>query len=311
LSLINGWACEVLGPKTHITGDDVVSACTPPKIGHYRRRVESVGSGLHDRKSFFGTKGFTFCESFALAAGKVVGVTPTFYNPYPVKQYMRDGNGVMDKGNYYAPQWSKLRRVARVLTVTARAKARRLLRPPELPVALGGLGHPGKGMRSIPKVVRAQLYGLLFEGHDPTKYCTRVDIFFAPADPRRFEAMRKEVEVRSHIGGPAFVSETPPPGLTFVSNRAVGKYVSTGAHKGYWATGGKYRPCKPKTMKPGKLKLPPPSVRQFSKRTPLASVEGWWAEKLDREGRFVPNRLALEILGDRDITHGSTTSTGR
>jgi hypothetical protein len=309
LSLINGWACEPLGRKTHITGDDVVSACTPPKIGHYRSRVESVGSGLHERKSFFGTRGFTFCESFALAAGGNVGVAPTFYNPYPLKQYMRDGNGVMDKGNYYAPQWKKLRRVARVLSKPVRAKARRLLRPPELPVSLGGLGHPGKGMRSIPGVVRAQLYGLLFEGHDPSKYCTRVDIFFAPSDPRRFENVRAEVAGRARVGKPAFEHEQPPHGHSFVPNRKIGKWISTRAHKGYFATGGRYRPCKPMTMKPGKLKLPTPSVRQFSKFTPLASVERWWAEKLDREGRFVPVRLALEIL---DACYGTNIpSTGR
>jgi len=308
LSLINGWACEVLGPKTHIMGDDVVSATPPNRIGAYRSRVEAVGSGLHEKKSFFGTRGFTFCETFALSVGEGVGCVPDFFNPYPLKQYMRDGSGVMERGDYYEPQWKSLRRVARVLVKNARAKARRLLRPPELPVALGGLGHPSKGMRSIPKVVRAQLFGLIYDGHHPAKYCTRVDIFFAPADPRQYRNDRMAVEGRLGVmsaGLPAYVTQAPPPGYTFISNRQVNRFVSEETHRLYWALGGKYRPCTPIAMKPGKLKLPPPSVRQFSKRTPLTDVVGLWAEKLDREGQFVSDRFALSILSS------NTPSAGR
>nr|UYL95393.1 MAG: RNA-dependent RNA polymerase [Tonghua Narna tick virus 3] len=298
LSLINGWCCEVLGPRTHICGDDVISACTPTAIRHYKQRVTAVGSGMHDRKSFFGTKGGTFCETFILASGATVGCVPTFFNPYPIKQFMRDGNGVMDKGKYFAAQWSSLHRVARVLMKPVRAKARRLLRPPELPVALGGLGHPGKGMRSIPKVVRAQLYALIYEGVDPSKFVTRVDVFHAPANPKAFARASKEVESRLRVEPtPRFSSEAPPAGRTYVPNRALRRHLAVASHQFYWATGNKYNACKPSAMKPGKAKLPTPSVRQFSKQTPFTQVLDAWADKLDREGRWVPTQLASKILG--------------
>lgn len=303
LSLINGWCCNALGPKTHICGDDVISACTPRSIGAYRQRVTAVGSGMHDKKSFFGTKGGTFCETFILAQGATTGCVPVFFNPYPIKQFMRDGNGVMDRGKYFAPQWRALARVARVLMKPVRAKARRLLRPPELPVALGGLGHPSKGMRSIPKVVRAQLYGLLFEGHDPSKFVTRVDVFHAPADPKAFARASSEVESQLRVSPePRFSNEEPPAGKMFVPNRALRRHLAVASHQFYWATGNKYNACKPSAMKPGKAKLPPPSDRQFAKQTPFTYVLDAWAAKLDREGRWVPNRLALQILRKENLT---------
>jgi len=290
LSILNGWACRALGPNVAICGDDVLAVTRPREIGVYRRRVEAIGSGLHDKKSFFGRKGWTFCEVFGL------GDPAVWYNPYPVKQFLRDGNGVMDKGDYFAPQWKALRRVARVLCKGVRAKARRLRRPPELPVALGGLGHPSKGMRDMPKSVRSQLYTLLFGGADPSKYASRVDVFYSPADPQQFESVR-----RMFRGGypedVAFSDIEPPEGTCFVTNRVFRAHISRCTHELYWALGGTYRPCLPKAMKPGKLKLPPHGPSQFDRRTPWNSVLSWWRAKLDREGVFVPIDVALEIRG--------------
>jgi hypothetical protein len=158
------------------------------QVGSYRKRVESVGSGLHERKSFLGRRGWTFCETFGLRgpSGRV-----RFFNPHPLKQFMKDGNGVMDKAQFDVIQWPALRRVARVLCKAVRAKARRLGRPPELPAQFGGLGHPSKGMRDMPKVVRSQLYNLCYgDTGDPSKYANRIDTFFAPSDPRMFELAR-------------------------------------------------------------------------------------------------------------------------
>jgi hypothetical protein len=66
LSIINGWCSKPLGVMTRIVGDDVVAACYPPAITRYGSRVSDVGSGLHEMKTFFGTRGFTFCEVFGL-----------------------------------------------------------------------------------------------------------------------------------------------------------------------------------------------------------------------------------------------------
>jgi len=310
LSLLNGWACTPLGSKTHICGDDVVSACKPRMVTAYANKVKRIGSGLHDRKSFYGTKGLTFCESFALADGRPE-CAPIHFDPYPIKQFCRDGSGVMDKGKYFAVQWSSMARVARTLQKNTRARARRLGRPPELPVALGGLGHPSKGMRSVPRAVRSQLYTLIFSGVDPSLYCTRVDIFHAPVDRKRFEQAKQAVRKRYlKADAPAFVDELPPDGSCFVPNRALRAVVSREAHQLYWAGGGKYRPCTPKAMKPGKLKLPPPGERQFSVRTPWTQVLGWYAEKLDREGRFVTISKASKIQGVNPPRRGTTSCVG-
>jgi len=290
LSILNGWACNALGPHTAICGDDVLSVTRPRNIGVYRQRVEAIGSGLHDKKSFFGRKGWTFCEVFGL------GDPAKWYNPYPVKQFLRDGSGVMDKGNYFAPQWKALRRVARVLCKPVRAKARRLRRPPELPVALGGLGHPSKGVRDMPKSVRSQLYTLLFEGADPSKYANRIDIFYSPSDPRKFESVRSMFRA-GYAEDVAFSDMEPPEGTFFVTNRVFRAHISRCTHELYWALGGGYRTCLPKAMKPGKLKLPPVGPRQFGARTPWTSVLEWWRAKLDREGKFLPIDSAHEIRG--------------
>jgi hypothetical protein len=295
LSIINGWAAEVFGRNTVICGDDLATLALPHQVRIYSECIAAVGSGLHKGKTFVSDRGYTFCETFCLAEGP--GGCPRFYNPYPLKQFMRDGSGVMDKGAYFAPQWKALRRVARVLCKDVRAKARRLRRPPELPVALGGLGHPSKGMRDVPKVVRAQLYTLLRnEEINPSKYATRVDIFFSPADARLFRETRDSLE--SSFDGPALQPwEIAPEGACRVSNRMLRAHVARQAHLDYWTYGGKYRACRPKAMKPGTLKLPSPGPGQFSKLTPWASVATMWSEKLDREGRAVPIDIALDIRG--------------
>jgi len=304
LSLINGWAADVFGRATVICGDDLATLALPHQVRAYRKSIESVGSGLHKGKTFISNKGYTFCETFCLA--EEAGGQPRFYNPYPLKQFMRDGNGVMDKGNYFAPQWKALRRVARVLCKSVRAKARRLRRPPELPVALGGLGHPSKGMRDMPKCVRAQLYTLLRnEEINPSKYATRVDIFFSPADGRLFRETRDSLEALFD-GPPAGPFDEVPEGAYRVPNRTLRAHVARQAHVDYWTYGGKYRPCRPKAMKPGTLKLPPPGAGQFARETPWSSVALEWAAKLDWEGRAVPIDYALEIRGFKPPSAGTT-----
>jgi hypothetical protein len=163
-------------------------------------------------------------------------------------------------------------------------------------VALGGLGHPSKGMRDMPKVVRSQLYTLLFEGADPSKYASRVDIFYSPSDPRKFESVRSMFRA-GYSEDVAFSDVEPPDGTCFVTNRVFRAHISRCTHGLYWALGGGYRTCLPKAMKPGNLKLPPPGPRQFSRHTPWTSVLGWWRGKLDREGKFIPIDDAFEIRG--------------
>nr|WPR16648.1 MAG: RNA-dependent RNA polymerase [Streptophyte associated narna-like virus 17] len=301
LSLLNGWACEALGTQVAICGDDVLAVCTQKQVDSYRIRVTDIGSGLHDKKSFFGKKGWTFCEVFGLYDDPAWEPS-RWFNPYPIKQFMRDGNGVMDKGKYFAPQWKALRRVARVLCKGVRAKARRLGRPPELPASLGGLGHPSKGMRDMPKIVRSQLYELVIGQADPSKFAKRIDVFYSPADPRQFEMVRNNMEA-GYDSDIVHCTQEPPLGSCFVPNRVLRAHIASVSHRLYWALGGTYRPCLPKAMKPGRLKLPPPSSRQFDRRTPWTQVQGYWREKLDEEGKHLPIDFAREIRGFTP-THG-------
>jgi len=313
LSLINGWCCKALGRDTHICGDDVVSLTTQECVNNYRSRVESVGSGLHEKKSFWGKKGWTFCEVFGVK-GRSSRVQ--FFNPYPLKQFTRDGSGVLDRGDFWPAQWSRLARVAKVLCKPVRAKARRLRRPPELPVALGGLGHPSKGVRSVPRYVRAQLYTLLFGGVDPSKYVTRCDIFFAPADAKLFEFVRSSWQ-SSFETTAGFEGDEPPVGCCYVPNRVLRAHTSRMSHDLYWALGGKYRECKPKAIKPGVLKLPLPSGKPLPGRVGWNFVLSCYRQLLDSEGRFTPIDVASKIRGfkapDADTTVrriGDMTTTG-
>jgi hypothetical protein len=294
LSLLNGWACVPLGPNTALCGDDVLSVTREYQVKLYSERVVSIGSGLHSKKSFWGTKGWTFCEVFGIAEGD--SGKCHWYNPYPLKQFMRDGNGVMDKGNYAPSQWKRLRRVARVLCKEERAKARRLRRPPELPTALGGLGHPSNRVGDVPKIVRAQLHTLLFGAADPSKYARRVDVFFSPADPRQYEMVRDGVGA-AYEYDLAYKFEAPPTGSVYVPNRVLRAQVARLSHELYWALGGHYKPSRPKAMKPGTLKLPLPSSTPITRNTGWSLVAGWWKDKLEEEGKFVPIDVALEFRG--------------
>jgi hypothetical protein len=294
LSLLNGWACLSLGPNVAICGDDVVAVTRQQAVDEYRRRVEAIGSGLHPRKSFWGKKGWTFCEVFGVADGD--SGKCHWFNPYPLKQFMRDGNGVMDKGNYAPSQWKRLRRVARVLCKGVRAKARRLGRPPELPAALGGLGHPSNRVGDVPGLVRAQLHTLLFGAADPSKYARRVDVFYSPADPRQFEMVRSGVEA-GYDFPLGYRHESSPPGAVYVPNRVVRAHVARMSHELYWALGGYYKPSRPKAMKPGKLKLPSPSPTPIVRACGWSLVADWWRAKLEEEGKFFPVDVALEIRG--------------
>jgi hypothetical protein len=300
LSIINGWACNVLGAKTRICGDDVVACCKPRAITHYAARAGAVGSGLHEQKSFYGTKGFTFCEVFGLGSGPV-----RFFNPYPLKQFQRDGYGVMDPGKaakYDVMQWSALNRVCRVLLKTVRARARRLNRPPELTAALGGLGHPSKGMRSIPKPVRAQLRSLVEDPSvNPFKYVTRVDVFFAPADGGLFKTHKDHI-YRS-FQPPLGWSDEPEDGKVFVSLRRLNADFAVRTHQAYWASGGRYRTCEPKAMKPGKLKLPAPGPEIYGNKTPVGDVVDALARLRDTRGAWLSIEDARKIRGSNVTSH--------
>jgi hypothetical protein len=306
LSVINGWACKPLGPKTRICGDDVVSACKPPNITQYSNRVVSIGSGLHSGKSFYGTKGFTFCEVFGLGSGPV-----KFFNPYPLKQFQRDGYGVLDPGKaakYDVVQWSSLRRVCKVLLKSVRAKARRLGRPPELTAALGGLGHPSKGMRDLPKPVRASLRTLVEDERvNPFRYVTRVDTFFAPVDGKSFRQARDTFDrvLCSNLGW----YDEPVEECVFVPLRQLNACVAKRAHKLYWLNGGKYRPCEPKAMKPGKLRLPLPGPDLYHNKTPVQDVVQAFLRLKDTRGAWLSHQDALKIRGDKRTSYAGNSSS--
>jgi len=308
LTLINGWACTPLGPRTRICGDDVLSACKVPAIQQYSTRVEAVGSGLHQQKSFYGTRGFTFCEVFGLGCGPV-----EFFNPYPLKQFMRDGYGVMDpgkSGKYDVMHFGAIRRVCRVLLKHVRAKARRLGRPPELTAALGGLGHPSKGMRDIPKPVRASLRTLVEDPSvNPFRYVTRIDTFFAPADGGLFRRLKDTVNDTLYptLGwSDEFVDEE----RVFVPLRRLNADVAERTHKLYWSMGGRYRTCQPKAMKAGKLKLPLPGPEIYGNKTPVDNVVSALLRLRDTRGAWLSIEDASRIRGYRTLHAGNSSSGG-
>jgi hypothetical protein len=97
-------------------------------------------------------------------------------------------------------------------------------------------------------------------------------------------------------GDQVFSDVEPLPGTCFLTNRLLRAHLAAKSHGLYWAIGGKYKSCRPKDMKPGKLKLPPPQSGPLV-RIGWDSVLAVWRDKLDREGKLIPIDDARRIRG--------------
>jgi hypothetical protein len=302
LSILNGWCSTPLGPRTVICGDDVASAAVPESVDNYDRRVTIVGSGLHKRKTFIGRRGFLFCELYVLPEFK----DNRCFEPVPLKSLAKEGDGTLDTKHFDSFIWKRMDRACRVLWRDVRAKARRLGRFPQLPVELGGLGHPSSGkMAAVPGSVRNRLATLIKE-MSPTPKIPRWKVTCNPLDWAAYKA-DEEVAWTMFESTVASVSALEADGryedTSFVSYHEARVYVAILTNEFYTAHGGKFETSDSrKRVKPGKLRYPAVSSLQYSSRAPMSMVAREYVGKLRAEGEFLPYDSVRKIRARTHIS---------
>jgi hypothetical protein len=105
------------------------------------------------------------------------------------------------------------------------------------------------------------------------------------------------------------VDDVVEDGTVFVPLRRLNADVAIRTHKLYWSMGGRYRPCEPKAMKPGKLKLPLPGPEIFGNKTPVQDVVKSLMELRDTRGAWLPVEDASKIRGYQTSNTGTSRST--
>jgi len=247
-----------LGSRRIICGDDLAAITHPDNVASYAQRASGIGSELHQGKSFRSRIGFVFCEAYALLTEE--GNLKSF-RPPSLKEFVREGNGVMCQHAVDPSSFNRLARCARTLYKRQREQAKKKNRSPELPAVLGGLGHPCKGKLKVPAKFRVWLRELyLCENeqhggpHDPTKY---VSTLTSPAVPLDRRGLRERVtQVRDWLD--ARKIDEPQPGDAFTTNREISAYSSMCANLTYLAGGGRFRKCRPQEVKVTRQRWPKP-----------------------------------------------------
>nr|QIR30303.1 RNA-dependent RNA polymerase [Plasmopara viticola lesion associated narnavirus 24] len=295
LSILNGWCAKPLGSSVIICGDDVAAACMPESVDNYDRRVTIVGSGLHKRKTFIGHRGLLFCELYVLPEFK----EDRCFEPVPLKSLAKDGIGTMDTKHFDTAIWKRMDRACRVLWKSVRAKARRLGRWPQLPVELGGLGHPSSGkMGALPGSMRNRLATLIKEC-SPTEKIPRWSLSSQPQDWASYgndnevawTCFESSIATVSQLDAD-FDYEEP----YFVSYREARQFVSVLTNEYYTAHGGKFvNEENRKKFKPAKVQYPGVSSLQYSAKAPMSMVAREYCAKLDAEGEYLPYDAVRQI----------------
>jgi hypothetical protein len=175
LCIVNGWACAH-ARHARICGDDLLGVFNPWESLTYERRVSAVGSSLSKPKTFRSKFAGTFCERFVVADGGTlsrVAIVPVKIATVPRKgamglltppsglgfHFMEPTLEVSEREDLRRA-WARTRRVFRTLWKDQRQAASSRGRFPEVLPVFGGLGHPGKGLHSVPAKVRGYLYSL-------------------------------------------------------------------------------------------------------------------------------------------------------
>uniref|UniRef100_A0AAU7YDX3 RNA-dependent RNA polymerase n=1 Tax=Exserohilum turcicum narnavirus 5 TaxID=3229037 RepID=A0AAU7YDX3_9VIRU len=281
LSLLNHWMSERLGPSRIICGDDLAGLTHPSNVSSYAQRAAAVGSKLHEKKSFRSHIGFVFCEAYALTGRE--GKPMVSFRPPSLKEFVRNGNGVMCQHSVDPSSFNRLARCARTLYKRQRKVAARRQRPAELPAALGGLGHPCKGRLRVPVWCRKALWELYLcenaahnGAHDPTKFIRTLQV---PAIPVQRGAWRKARDDVDRWIGLHRVNDDYDDVPGFVTNQEVSAYLSTCTNTSFLAVGGRFKKVRPQEIKVRNARWPKPvdGCRQgvLSTHTRIVQVLEW------------------------------------
>uniref|UniRef100_A0AAU7YB20 RNA-dependent RNA polymerase n=1 Tax=Exserohilum turcicum narnavirus 6 TaxID=3229038 RepID=A0AAU7YB20_9VIRU len=298
LSILNHWMSERLGRSRIICGDDLAALTHPQNVSSYAQRASAVGSELHQGKSFRSKIGFVFCEAYAL----LNNASLRSFRPPSLKEFVRDGNGVMCQHAVDPCAFNRLARCARTLYKRQRAIATRKGRYPELPAVLGGLGHPCKGKLRIPASGRARLFELYLcenhahgGAHDPTRFVSTLTYPAVPTSRGEFRA--RVTQVRAWLDAKKI--DEPQPGDAFATNREISAYSSMCANLTYLASGGRFRKSRPQEIKVSRQRWPKPvdGCRQgvLSSQTRINQVLDWDRRARGELGTYLDAPLQTHI----------------
>jgi hypothetical protein len=308
LSLLNHWMSEGLGRNRIICGDDLACLTHPTNISSYSERASAVGSELHQGKSFRSRIGFVFCEAYALLARGGASLEP--FRPVSLKEFVRDGNGVMRQAGVDPSSFNRLRRCAKTIYREQRKFAAKKGRPAELPAALGGLGHPCKGRLRVPRRVREGLWELYLcenpahgGARDPSKIVKTLVVPAVPASRTAWK--RASGMIEDYLASKVINNDTVMPGDCFIPNKFVGAYRGMDTNMAYLATGNTYKKVFTHKIKPGKVLWPCPSegCRRHSSggvlstHTRIATVLEWDRRARCEFGQYFPSDFSAHIRG--------------
>lgn len=300
LSLLNHWMSERLGPRRIICGDDLAANTHPDNVSSYAQRASAVGSKLHETKSFRSKIGFVFCEAYALLSKEGTGVVS--FRPPSLKEFVREGNGVMSQHSVDPSSFNRLARCARTIYAKQRKLATKKQRYPELPAILGGLGHPCKGRLRVPRSCRESLKELyLCESvehsgpHNPGEYIRPLQTPAIPLSRRDLRTRRSQID--------AFVENKKvidyQPGDGFLTNRQLDTYKSVLTNYAYLATGGRFRKVRPHEKIVGKQRLPKPRDGcrggVLSTQTRINQILEWDRRARGELGTYFPPAVSAHI----------------
>jgi hypothetical protein len=300
LSLINHWMSEYLGPRRIICGDDLAANTHPDNVRSYAQRASAVGSQLHEGKSFRSRIGFVFCEAYGLLSKTGKGLTS--FRPPSLKEFVRKGNGVMSQHSVDPSSFNRLARCARTIYHKQRLFAMKMQRPPELPAALGGLGHPCKGRLRVPLWCRRALWELYLctsTGHDgphnPGNYIRTLQQSAIPASRGGWKNIRRQVE--GYVGDRRIPDDSHQPGDVWVPSRALGTYVAICTNLSYLDTRKGFRRVRPQDIVPRKLRWPKPcpSTGVLSTHTRIVQVLEWDRRARCELGTYFPALISAHI----------------
>jgi hypothetical protein len=313
LSLLNHWMSENLGSRRIICGDDLAALTHADNVSLYSERASLVGSKLHDGKSYRSRIGFVFCEAYALLDKSGNGVLP--FRPPSLKEFVREGNGVMNQTGVDSSSFNRLARCAKTIYRTQRKIATKLQRPPELPASLGGLGHPCKGRLRVPLWCRAALaelylctglHGLRTDAivgsgrshltpHDPTEFIRPLRF---PAVPSNRVLYRKISKWAKTLLLSRKVDE-PQPTDTFLPFATISAYASIGTNLVYLNKRGLFRKVRPEGIRVGKQRWPKPcpGTGILSTHTRIVTVLEWDRRARCELGHYFPPDFSAHVRG--------------
>ncbi|QJT93746.1 RNA-dependent RNA polymerase [Erysiphe necator associated narnavirus 14] len=299
LSLLNCWMSERLGRHRIICGDDLAAVTHPENVSSYAQRATAVGSELHEGKSFRSKIGFVFCEAYALLSRS--GGLQSF-RPPSLKEFVRDGNGVMTQHSVDPSSFNRLARCAKTIYRTQRKIAMKKHRPAELPASLGGLGHPCKGRLRVPSWCRKALWELYLcesaehgGSHDPCKYIRSLQVPAIPSNRDQWRKSRQMVE--EFVSDKQIAIDNNQPGDDFIPHKFLDTYISTACNRIYLNTGNGSKKVRTQEIKPGNSKWPKPCVGtgSLSTRTRIVQVLEWDRRARLERGHYFPGDFSAHI----------------